>query len=350
MATKQTDKNKKGEVTFRKKLAQQFAGKTTVYHGEPSAVQYGEILKDRIRDYAKYFNILKKKRVFLTPYLEIGAGVGQGGMLLENNYGVSGFVTDISYETLVLAPKYKKELRFRKMPVRIACDLYNLPFQTGSIPFIFTFQTLHHLPDPLPAFLEFKRVLSPKGYFYFDEEPVAQVFNLNLWRRDRNLRWFEKVLKLFVVLHFISRIGRSEIEHNILEETFTLKIWEKALSVFSVCHARLTVFPFQFSINRTKTKNAHWLRPPFFKNLLLQTLGGGIGALCQNTNGRECAKTPTLFDTLACPQCASKPRLSFEAHTETLSCATCKAAYKKINGVYLLFSKEQMNKFYPEYL
>lgn len=344
MSTSQTIGNKLGEVTFRRKLALQFKGEKTYFPGEPSKKQYQEIIKDRIKDYTKYFKLLSKKHIPLGPFLELGAGVGQGAMLLENKFNVHGFTTDLSFETLTLADQYKKGLKFRQMPIRICCDLYNLPFKTNSIPFIFTFQTLHHLPDPYPAMKEIERVLSPGGYFYFNEEPIAQKFNLNLWRRDRNLQWFEKILKLFIVLHFISRIGKSEVDHNILEETFSLNVWEKSLNVFDFVTVTMSIFPFNSPIQQTKKQKKGWIYPPFYQKFLLELFGGGIGAISQKRTNGKIIKTTEILDLLACPNCKDKPNLQKKANS--FYCHMCKSTFKKKNGIYMLLSKKQEHLLY----
>jgi len=46
MSKTQSIHNKKGEVVFRKKLAEQFDGKKIVYPGEPTGSEYIEIVKD----------------------------------------------------------------------------------------------------------------------------------------------------------------------------------------------------------------------------------------------------------------------------------------------------------------
>jgi SAM-dependent methyltransferase/uncharacterized protein YbaR (Trm112 family) len=348
MSKTQTLQNKKGEVEFRKKLSLQFEGKASPYPGEPSESEYKSIVKDRIKDYTCYFKNLEKQNIPLGPYLELGGGVGQGAMLLENKFKQQGFTCDISYDTLRLANKYKDILRYSKMPVRICADIYNLPFLSGSMPFIFTFQTLHHLPDPKPMLEEVKRVLAPGGYFYFNEEPIAQAFNLNLWRRDRNLKWFEKLLKATIILHFISRIGKAETDNDILEETFPLSTWEKALNIFSHVDTSLSIFPFKFIIHRKKTNRAGWIKPFLPKRLLLAMLGGGIEALCQTAGNRKQIKPKSILEFLACPGCEHKPRLNFNSTKDSLYCPTCKTTYRKKQRIYMLFSKFQKKSLYPK--
>lgn len=343
----QSLKNKIGEVEFRKKLAIQFEGKETLYPGEPTEKEYVKIVYQRIKDYTAYFKYLQQKHVPFGPYLEIGGGVGQGAMLLENKFEASGFTSDISYETVLLSQKYLKSLRYKKMPLRICCDAYNLPFQTNSLPFVFTFQTLHHFPDPLPVLKEIKRVLAPNGYFYINEEPIAQAINLNIWRRDRNLKWFEKILKMLIVLHFVSRIGKTEIEHDILEETFPLTVWEKALNIFYHVETNITVFPLGPRSKRMKNNHSGWLTPFFLKRVILDILGGGIEALCQKDSTGKKKKYTSLLDLLACPNCSHKPKLHVDTTKNKLTCSICKSVFKKRNGIFLLFSKHQEKNLYP---
>jgi SAM-dependent methyltransferase/uncharacterized protein YbaR (Trm112 family) len=346
MPQAQTIDNKKGEIIFRQKLAEQFAGKRIVYPGEPTGKEYVKIVKGRIKDYTCYFDKLLNKNILQGPYLELGAGVGQGAMLLENNYNLHGFTSDISFETLALAPKYQKVLTYKKMPFRICCDIYNLPFSTGSIPFIFTFQTLHHLPDPYPVLKEVKRVLAPGGTFYFNEEPVAQKFNLNLWRRDLHLRWFEKILKYLVILHFISRIGKSEVDHNILEETFSLSTWERALNLFSKAEVNLSVFPLGPIYMRYKTKKRGWLKGFIPQRFMLEIMGGGIGAICKNEDKKSYKKTKNVLACLACPNCKPKPLLHFNQKENSYFCNRCKSIFPIKNGILMLLSSDQKRELY----
>ncbi len=348
MASVQSLENKRGEIEFRKNLALQFENKKIFYPSEPSAEEFSQIIKDRVRGYKTYFRSLFKKNAIVGPYLELGAGVGQAAMLLENTYHGKGFISDISFETLALAPQFKKKLHFTKMPIRICCDAYNLPFKSQSLPFVFCFQTLHHFPDPTPILREVKRVLTPGGYFYFNEEPIAQSYNLNLWRRGTHLRWFEKILKVFIILHFISRIGKSEVEHNILEETFSLSVWKNALHIFPHVTATLSVFPFGPRIERTKNDKNNWLIPIFPYNIFLYLLGGNIEGLCHTE--KEKIQTTRLFnllEILACPNCKNRPQLSFNQKKELLSCSKCKEIYSKKKGIFLLLPKEKQNKLYP---
>ena len=337
----QTSENKKGEVEFRRKLAPQFEGKKVVYTGEPGFKEYIKIIRDRIKNYTLVFKSLNKKGVTFSPFLEFGAGIGQGSMLLASKFKAKGFCTDISYKTLKLAFKYKKILKYQKMPTMVTCDAYNIPLKNASVPFVFCFQTLHHFPDPRPVLTEVKRVLAPEGYFYFGEEPVAQSINLNLWRRATHLTWWEKILKATTILHFISRIGKSEVGHGILEETFNLDTLEKALDQFESVEVTIRIFPLGPTFKRTKTDNKGWLTPPFYLNIFLKLLGGGIEALCKkesHSNELNHLITNNLKTYLKCPNCKTPNTLS--TRYNSLNCSKCKKKYKKKSGIFKMFSSQ----------
>lgn len=343
----QSAANKKAEVEFRKKLALQFEGKKTIFPGEPNYKEYQKIVKDRVKVYSKIFKDLRKNGVSLSHFLEIGGGVGQASMLLINKFNASGICSDISYETLKLAAKYKKLLKYKKLPTLMACDAYNLPFKDESIPFIFGFQTLHHFPDPKPVLAEVKRVLSPGGYFYFGEEPVAQAFNLNLWRRDLHLTWWEKALKATTLLHFISRIGKSEVEHGILEETFTIDTWEKALNQFDEVEVTIRIFPLGPTFKRVKTGKKGWLTPPFYLKIPLAILGGGIEALCHMEKMKsEVRSAKNILFFISCPNCKNRTYNLQHTTYNGLSCPNCKKKFKNKDGVLILFSQEDEKKLY----
>ncbi len=340
----QTLESKRGEVNFRRKLAKQFMGQGQFYPGEPSAKEYLEIVRETLRNYRRYFEQLRQAGVELGPFLEIGAGVGQAGMLLCSEFGVKGFSSDLSAETIELSAEYRKRLGFKKTPIFISCDGYNLPFRSNSLALVFCFQTLHHLPDPKPVLEEVQRVLVPGGYFYFNNEPIAQRFNLNLWRRDLHLNWFEKVLKATIILHFLSRIGKSEVENQILEETFDLKVWERALDGFEDAEISLIAFPFGPKSIQLKRLRKGWLQPIWFKRIVLGIMGGGIGGWGQKKGQFKPTSVDKLFNLLACPNCRSKPKHKLEG--QNLVCRICKTEYRPVNKVYRLFSKAQAQQLY----
>jgi hypothetical protein len=131
--------------------------------------------------------------------------------------------------------------------------------------------------------MEAKRLLKENGVLFFNEEPIKQSYNLQMWRRPTKLRLWEKPLKWIGILHFISQIGKTETDAGILETSFDLNTWEQALNHFGQVNAKLTVFPFGptksfLKINNTKPG---WLSSSHLINILVKFLGGNIQAICQ---------------------------------------------------------------------
>lgn len=343
---KQNIKSKIGEVTYRKELIAQFTGKKIVSPGQPTREEFLKIIDERCQRSKLIFTDFVKKSVTLSPFLEIGAGTGHTSWQLINDFGSQGFASDISAETLRLGVNLSQK-KSSNRPILICCDAYNLPFQTGSLPFIFCFQTLHHFPDPKPVLREVKRVLTPGGYFYFGEEPIAQAVNLNLWRRDMHLLWFEKILKYILILHFISRIGKSEVDRGILEETFSFRVWERALNIFDHARISLKTFPFGPTLSRNKKGKKRWLKPSPFNHFLINLLGAGISGLCQTNKKIIKVHNHGLHNLLGCPNCQNKPPLVYKSQTQTFLCLHCRTQYHKHQGVYILLARKQQELLYP---
>jgi ubiquinone/menaquinone biosynthesis C-methylase UbiE/uncharacterized protein YbaR (Trm112 family) len=332
---------KLGEVKFRQKLVKQHLGKRGLVPEEPSQKEILKILQQRVNVTRKIIKKLKKQDFLLSPYLEIGAEKAQRSMVLANEFKAQGFALDLSQESLSSAKKIASLLGFKKLPTLVCADIYQLPFADNSFPFVFTFETLHHFPDPKPVIKEIYRVLAPGGVFYFGEEPVKQAFNLNLWRRGYHLASWEKTLKLVGILPFVSRIGGTEVSHGILEEEFSLPIWKKALSLFTKVEA--VVKPVFFGPKSSLIKkNSSWQSPQLLTQALIALQGGGVEALCLK-KGKPKAKKSNFLQLLVCPDCHKK----LKKNQTRLQCSGCLQKYLIKNGILYLLPQSLMKKLYP---
>lgn len=339
----QKTSNKQAEVNFRVKIAAQQCKSVVSFENERTFPQMFAELKRRTERTFDDFKRLKHKKINFSPFLEIGSEYCERPMVLEKKFGAIGFASDISLFSLQTAKDFCKPLGFSKTPPRIVLDANQLPFADNSLPFVFCYQTLHHFPDPKPVLMEIHRVLSPGGYFFFDEEPVKQSLNLDLWRRPTNLRPWEKALKYIGILPFISRIGKTEVDYGILEEVFGLDTWEKALDVFEQVEAKSKPFPVGPESIKYKNGKSGWIKPSFLTHLLIFLWGGGMGAVCRK-KGNAPEKPMSLTDALSCPDCKKKLKKANGKY----SCGNCKVTFPTVGNVLVLLGKQNLQSLYPK--
>lgn len=350
--------NKQGEVNFRKKLIPQHTLGAAAFSSEPTDEENLEEFKARNARSLKVFNELVSRNISLSPFLEIAGGQGFRSDLLVSTFDVQGFATDISVDVLSSDRIFVQKLKLGKRSIKICADAYNLPFRTNSFPFVFIALSLHHFPDPLPIIQEAIRVMTPHSYFYFDEEPITQDFNLNLWRRGYHLRWFEKLLKYTLILPFVSRIGKTEVEQGILEETFSLATWEAALAPFTNAEIEEIVYPPVLGLKdlRIKTNRPGWLKPKFIVRLGLFFFGGGIKGICHLTKkGHVPVGTwqgraypyKNILELLACPNCRRGNNLApLKKTPNSFVCVRCKTTFTKRKSVWVLLEKKLEEQLY----
>jgi len=102
--------------------------------------------------------------VKLAPQRILDAGSGPPSTALGKRYPQATVVAaDFSVAMLAAG----KRRFFGKNPLRLGADLERLPLAAGSFELVWSNMALHWLPDPLPAFREFARVLAPGGLFMF---------------------------------------------------------------------------------------------------------------------------------------------------------------------------------------
>ena len=347
-------KSKLGEVAFRKKLTDQHIGKKQHFEGEPDKSQIISVLRERVVNSRKIFRDLKKKGVTISPFLEIGAEKGQRAALLTSEFGAQGFALDISYESLRSLKYFAKKLHLKKVPILICADAENLPLANNSIPFVFAFQTLHHFPTPKKAITEMQRVSSQT--IYFSEEPVAQTFNLGLWKRNFNLTNIEKILKSFLILPFLSKLGGTEDKYDILENEFTIETWQKSLS--SIDQAEIMIEPVFWGPKST-FENFCWNINPITRALTAIEGGGitvlssarhsGLSRIPHRVNDSGVAPLPrmtNLFNLLACPLCHKS---NLKKSEKELICISCKSTYPIKSGVFIMLPPALRKKLYPAF-
>lgn len=276
---RQSIRNIIGEVRYRKIAS----------FGEPEKVL--KLAKKRIEERKPLFEKLRYYHVKFSPFLELGAERGQTALQVVNDYRAEGFATDISAESLTTIYPIKSFIGYKKLPVLICCDINKLPFKNNSLNFVFSFQTLHHLASLPPIMEEVNRVLAPKGYFYFAEEPIRKDSSVPGWQETP-----------------------EELEYDILEQRPLESNWLKALKIFKIIEKNYT---------------------------LNEKMATHIEALVQTKKRGKAQVYQTIFNLLRCPNCKSD--LLQEAHH--LFCKRC-GPFPNIQGVHYILPRHLLKSLY----
>jgi len=98
-----------------------------------------------------------------SKILEAGCGIGSQTKTIAANNEKSQFISiDISTRSLTQAKKLTDSMRINNVQFKEA-DIFNLPFEDEYFDHIFVCFVLEHLPNPISALNNLKRVLKTNG-------------------------------------------------------------------------------------------------------------------------------------------------------------------------------------------
>ena len=342
----QLKSSKLAEVDYRSKISQQHLGLKTIFENEPTSKDFYKILKGRLKKTEDDFRKIQSKSLALSPYLEIGAEYALAATLLENKFKASGLAVDISLHSLAKADIFAKKFNYKRTPKTVCADANLLPFKSDSFPFIFIYETLHHFPSPKPIIEEIYRVLAPGGICLIGADPIKPIFRIILWNRPTKLRLWEKILKISLLLPLISDIGKTEIEHGIIETAFTLETWQNALSVFDHVELTIKAFPCGPSQKLVKSNKINWLRPSALTKLALNIFGGGLKAFAYKKGPITKLESGTIENLFICPDCLKKYRKEYPLKYQKtrFQCEKCKTDFEKYHNVQIILEKNLREK------
>jgi ubiquinone/menaquinone biosynthesis C-methylase UbiE/uncharacterized protein YbaR (Trm112 family) len=340
----QTTESQKGEIEFRKKLSLQQTGGCVTLKGEFDVTEIRNVLNERMKETFEHLSALREKGVSISPYLEIGAERGQRSLVMENDLKCTGASLDISFDSLRSCEHYGKIFNKNKTPLRICCDINNLPFMDNSVPFVFCYQTLHHFPDPASILREIHRVLLPGGNFFFSEEPCKKMLHLNLYTKkeasskneSKKIRTIDKIIDYFFAdKHYI------ETDFGITENfDVSIRAWKKSLSAFEIKEMKVKT-PVFGDVDLCNTGN-------FPKVILAYLLGGLLSCICRKS-GNNSGNNIQIIDTLACTVCRLKRNESRLARKDSFfECNKCGNKFPVIDGVIFLLSNDKFKELYPD--
>lgn len=335
-------KNKAGEVEFRAKLFQQQVEGDVTLDGELTSTEMLNEMRRRMEITRRDFEEIAKAGLLQSPFLELGTERCQRALVLANDFSLEGYAADLSFESLRYADFLAKQENLAKMPERVCCDAYKLPFADNSIGFAFCYQTLHHFPDPTPIFKELYRVLRPGAVLHVDEEPIRRTWKLNLWRRrvfpkgrgNKYVRYAKDYL-----LDFISEPHVSEVDYGICEnDDISLAEWEKAIGMVAKKSIRLKLLPVPAAMSRVTHNSDRW----GVRSVMCQGLGGGLRATITPKHASQ--ESPISQEPLCCPVCHGPLTVTLNSR----SCETCAANYPVRDGILMLLPQEERLSLYPD--
>lgn len=308
------------------------------FHGND--VSDDPVIKKRFRRRAEIMlndlQMLARRGIALSPFLEIGAGSVQRSAALINNYEAAGAATDISQNSLKDSPFVISMLGYDRLPMLVCCDAHHVPFLPDSFQFVFAYQTFHHFANPVPVFAECHRVLGNGGHLFFNEEPMDSSLRRFL-RGDRvlsqpptrlqKLGYFLGVQKLFW------DDGDCERKAGITEARFDLELWRTSLAPFTIL---------DMEVNQKLHIHSD-LKNPKLQTVLSGLIGGNIKGLCRKDGGEAASRD--FRKRLMCLDCRST---QFSERTgEILICENCSREYPITDGIIRMLPRHLDTELYP---
>ncbi|MEX0912388.1 MAG: class I SAM-dependent methyltransferase [Gemmatimonadota bacterium] len=338
---RQTIENLRGEVQFRRKLFEQQVQGIPLFDDEFDASGIEAVLRDRMAATLRDMHGLAQRGVVTSPYLELGAERGQRALVIENELGWRGAALDISQDLLRSCQHYARRFAYEHLPLRICGNAYRLPFRSGSLPFVFCYQTLHHFPDPEPILEEIDRVLAPGGVFMFAEEPYARVLHWDLYEVQGGACSREQRGTVRrVVDRFFGKARLNEEEHGVIENhDIPLREWDRLFAGFAESRFRLDV---------AGRLEADMSRRFSVKYLVAYLLGGNIAGVCQKAGAlRDYASS--VQEALISPADLDQGHeVPLVREADRYRSGTGGTEYPVIDDIAFLLEESTMTELYPE--
>lgn len=338
--------NQRGEILFRRTLVRQQTGGPQLLEGELDRDGIERRLHTRMERTLSDMRSLESLGVRTSPYLELGAERCQRSLVMENDLGVTGVAADISLDMLESCVYYQQVFGKKRAPWRICCDAYDLPFRTGSIPFVFCYETLHHFPDPIPVVREVHRVLAPGGWFFFAEEPYRRFLHARLYKSamPHSARSATRTKLRTLVDYFLSDLNSNEVSFGVIENLdIPVGLWRRALEPFAEKYVELATLK-----GIRANLFGQRLSP---RNGAAVLFGGSLGGRCRKA-GCLPGAAMSVADALVCPDCRleAESSLSERSAAGGYKCGVCGASYRTRNDVALLLRPGKLAALYPELL
>lgn len=281
--------------------------------------------------------LVERRGVPREPIVEVACGGRPRSAYLTSVHGVRAFALDISLHSLLNARRRMEILGTQPMPTLICADADTLPFADRSVGTLFTFEFLHHLPQPETFLREVRRVL--RGTYHFDEEPFAPMLRLHLYRRRRECTSIEERKRnpLIKLLRFyVSDPKCRAMDEGIVEMMdMRLKDWKEALESLPGLKLRATAIGGFWSTRNASTTG--------LASGLMDLLGGNIEGEWAAPDRAE-PEGAEGMNPLACPSCGG----SLAGHS-AMKCNRCSELFPVVEGIPILIRESLRRRLYPEF-
>ncbi len=304
-----------------------------------------EYMELAYRERSPVFSQLLKGRGPFSPFLELGAETAANSLALVNDLGASGIAGDISPDSLMAISMYGEKMNRKKAPYPVVLDAHNLPFINDSLPFIFSWGSLHHFRKPALVLKEVRRVMSPGGLFFFDGEPVKRKLSANLWttKAYQFMNWFEKAVLRAGILPYLAAIdGAEALKAGVDEKKLPMAKWEELMTCFDNVKWRYSPyitaeipaagqFPQKIVSRIVGADRA--------KREVVSLFGGAVGGECQFVKASKGDPVLNIEQAFACPDCTkSKERPGLVKRENYFRCKECGRKFHKRDGILFLLS------------
>jgi ubiquinone/menaquinone biosynthesis C-methylase UbiE len=133
-------------------------------------------------DFTEVNTAFAKRAIELGPQsgliLDAGTGTARIPILICQQCPQLQIIgSDLSKNMLLIGSKNVEQAGLQKQISLELADSKQLPYQDGQFDMVISNSIVHHLPDPLPFFLEIKRVLKPNGAIFIRDliRPVDEA-------------------------------------------------------------------------------------------------------------------------------------------------------------------------------
>ncbi len=342
MTNLQKTENQRGEIEFRRKLVKQQVEGEVSFEDEFSGEEMSNILRERMDETQRTMSYISGKGVRISPYIEIGAERCQRSLVMESDLKLTGAAVDLSFDMLKSCAYYSEKFGKERIPLRICVDIYRMPFRSGSVPFVFCYQTLHHFPDPTPIIRETHRIIQPGGSMFFAEEPYKKGFHLPLYKgsssfsvKHRSRSAFRKALD-----HLFAKEICNEVEHGVVEnDDISLKRWRQSLNMFRKRDVHIKSLPVESDLYRPES---------LLRYLFNWFWGGEIKGLLTKEGSLPEDNSP-ITETLICADClVDGKEVDLIEGDSVYSCPECSGKYPIVDNVLFLLTTQKRRELYPE--